>query len=117
MTVLGSIQDGLVGDFHLLAVKSMLDGFASLAFAAALGMGVVFSALTVLVFQGIITLAAGMLEGVLTDAMIVEMTAVGGLMVLGIGVVILDICRPRIANFLPALAIAPMIVTVLAKLR
>ena len=117
MTLLGSIQDGLTGDFQLLAVKSMLDGFASLAFSAALGMGVAFSALTVLVFQGSITLAAGTLEGVLTDAMVVEMTAVGGLMVLGIGVVILDISRPRVANFLPALAIAPLIVAVLAKLN
>ncbi len=110
MAVMGAIQDGLQGDYHLLAIKSMLDGFAALAFAAALGMGVLFSAATVLFFQGGISLGAGWLEGLLSEAMVAEMTASGGLMVLGIGFAILDLMHPRVANFLPALAIAPLLV-------
>lgn len=116
MTILGSIQDGLTGDYQLLAVKSMLDGVAALAFAASFGIGVLFSALTVLVCQGALTLGAGVAEGLLSNAMVTEMTAAGGLMVLGIGVVILDISRPRVANFLPALVIAPLIVAAVARL-
>jgi len=116
MTIMGAIQDGLQGNLELLAVKSMLDGFAALAFAAALGLGVLFSALTVLVYQGAITLGAAHMEGTLTSGMVEEMTACGGLMVLGIGFVILDLMHPRVANFLPALAIAPLAVWVLSML-
>ena len=116
MTFLGSLQDGLSGDYQLLAVKSTLDGFASLAFAAAFGPGVIFSALTVLFFQGGISLGAGSLQGVLTPPMVDEMTAAGGLMVLGIGMVILDVVRPRVANYLPALVIAPSLVPVIRLL-
>jgi uncharacterized membrane protein YqgA involved in biofilm formation len=112
MTIMGSIQDGLSGDYRLLAVKSTLDGFASLAFAAALGPGVLFAAVTVLLFQGGISLGSGFLEGLLSASMIDEMTAAGGLMVLGIGFVILDVSHPRVANFLPALGIAPVLVGV-----
>ena len=107
MTVLGSIQDGLSGDYQLLAVKSMLDGFSSLALAAVFGPGVLFSVITVLLFQGGITLGAGSFEVMLSPAMIDEMTASGGLMILGIGFVILDITRPRVANFLPGLVVSP----------
>lgn len=116
MTILGSIQDGLSGDYQLLAVKSMLDGFAALAFAATFGIGVAFSAVTVLVYQGALTLGAGGVEGLLSEAMVTEMTAAGGLMVLGIGVVILDVAKPRVANFLPALGIAPLLVAAVARL-
>jgi uncharacterized membrane protein YqgA involved in biofilm formation len=116
MTILGSIQDGLSGDYELLAVKSMLDGFAALAFAATFGIGVAFSAFTVLVYQGALTLGAGAVEGLLSDRMVAEMTAAGGVMVLGIGVIILDIARPRVANFLPALVFAPVIVALVARL-
>ena len=110
MTVLGSIQDGLSGDYTLLAVKSVLDGFSSLAFAASMGMGATFSAITVLVYQGILTLGASLFENILTDAMITEMTATGGVMILGIGLLLLEIKRIRVANFLPTLAIAPLLV-------
>ena len=78
MTILGSIQDGLTGDYSTLAVKSMLDGFGSIAFASSLGVGVAFSAIVVFVYQGALTLAAAWIKGLLTDAMIREMTAVGG---------------------------------------
>ncbi len=110
MTVLGSIQDGLSGDYTLLAIKSVLDGFSSLAFAASMGMGATFSAITVLVYQGILTLGASLFQTVLSDAMITEMTATGGVMILGIGLLLLEIKRVRVANFLPALAIAPLLV-------
>jgi uncharacterized membrane protein YqgA involved in biofilm formation len=107
MTFLGSIQDGLTGNFRLLTVKSVLDGFAGFAFAASMGFGVTFAAITVLLFQGGITLGAGFLNEVLTDSMIVEMTATGGVMILGIGLLLLDIKKVKVANYLPALIIAP----------
>ncbi len=110
MTILGSIQDGLSGDYTLLAMKSVLDGFSSLAFAASMGMAVTFSAITVLVYQGVLTLGASLFQTILTDAMITEMTATGGVMILGIGLVLLEMKRVRVANFLPALAITPLLV-------
>ena len=115
MTILGSFQDGLSGDYTLLAIKSVLDGFSSLAFAASMGMGATFSAITVLVYQGILTLGASLFENILTDAMITEMTATGGVMILGIGLLLLEIKRVRVANFLPALAIAPLLVALWEK--
>jgi uncharacterized membrane protein YqgA involved in biofilm formation len=113
MTILGSIQDGLSGDYHLLAIKSMLDGFAALAFASTLGVGVVFSALTVLVYQGGLSLSAGLAQTLLTDPMINEMTATGGVLILGISLILLDLKRVRVANLLPAIFIAPAIVALL----
>jgi uncharacterized membrane protein YqgA involved in biofilm formation len=117
MTILGSIQDGLSGDYELLAIKSVLDGFAALAFASSLGIGVLFSALTVLVFQGGLSLLAMQAQTFLTDTMITEMTAVGGLLLLGLSISSLFEIRPiRVGNFLPALGVAPLIVGVLAFL-
>jgi uncharacterized membrane protein YqgA involved in biofilm formation len=109
MAVLGSIQDGLSGDYNLLAVKSVLDGFASLAFAASMGMGVTFAAITVLLYQGGLTLGASLLQTILTEAMVREMTATGGVIILGIGFLLLEIKRVSVANFLPALAVAPLL--------
>jgi len=115
MTILGSFQDGLSGDYTLLAIKSVLDGFSALAFAASMGMGTTFSAITVLVYQGILTLGASLFENILTDAMITEMTATGGVMILGIGLLLLEIKRVKVANFLPALAIVPLLVALWEK--
>lgn len=108
MTILGSIQDGLTGDYRTLAVKSVLDGVAGLAFAASMGVGVAFSAIVVLVYQGALTLAAAGLRQLLTDPMIAEMTATGGLLVVAIGLVQLEVAQIRVANFLPALVFAPL---------
>jgi len=116
MTVLGAIQDGLTGDYTLLAIKSMLDGFAALVFSSSMGVGVVFSVLTILLFQGAITLGAGAVQTILTDAMIAEMTAVGGVIIIGIALLLLDVKRIRIASFLPSLAIAPALVWLLTAL-
>jgi hypothetical protein len=116
LTVLGSIQDGLSGDYSLLAIKSMLDGFAALAFASSLGIGVLFSVLTVLVYQGGLSLLAGVAQNVLNDVMIAEMSAVGGIMIMGIGLLLLDLKRVRVANMLPGLIIAPLVVALLQAL-
>jgi uncharacterized protein len=113
LTVLGSIQDGLTGDYQLLAVKSLLDGFAALAFASALGWGVGFSVLVILVYQGGLTLAASAVAGAFSGAMIAAMSATGGVLILGIALRLLDLRRVRVANLLPALVIAPATVAVL----
>jgi hypothetical protein len=112
MTIMGSIQDGLSGDYQLLAVKSMMDGFAAMAFAAAFGAGVLLSALTILLYQGSLSLSAAAFSSVMTEPMVHEMTAVGGLMMLGIGLVILEVAQPRVANFLPALVVAPFLLAI-----
>ena len=113
LTILGSIQDGLTGDYKLLAIKSMLDGFAALAFTATMGPGVIFSAVTILVMQGGISLAAMAAGGVLGQVSaetpwVVEMTATGGVLILGIALMLLDLRRIRVANLLPAILIAPI---------
>jgi uncharacterized membrane protein YqgA involved in biofilm formation len=109
LTILGSIQDGLSGDYTLLAIKSVLDGFAGMAFAAAMGMGVTFAALSVLVIQGTLAIGASLFQTVLTEPMIAELTASGGVILLGMGLLLLEIKRIRVANFLPALLIAPVL--------
>ena len=115
LTILGSIQDGLTGDYKLLAVKSVLDGFASLAFASTLGLGVLFSALVILVYQGGISLLAAQLNSIITPAMMTEMTAAGGVILIGLAVSsLLEIKKIRVGNFLPALAIAPLLVWILS---
>ncbi len=117
MAILGSIQDGMSGDYRLLAVKSVLDGFAAVAFSASLGWGVSLSALSILLYQGGITFFASTLSRLLTDPMIAEMTATGGLIIVGISLKLLDLKDIRLANFLPALAIAPLIVVIAPIIR
>jgi uncharacterized membrane protein YqgA involved in biofilm formation len=117
MTILGSLQDGLKGDYSLLAIKSVLDGFAALAFASTLGVGVLFSVFVILIFQGGLTLLAAQLNSIISPAMMVEMTAVGGVLLLGIAISsLLEIKPIRVGNFLPSLFIAPLIVAFLAFL-
>ena len=115
LAILGSIQDGLTGDYSLLAIKSVLDGFASLAFASSLGVGVLFSSLVILVYQGSLSLLAAQAQAVITPAMTNEMTAVGGILLVGIAISsLLEIKPIRVGNFLPALVIVPFIVAILA---
>ncbi len=116
LTILGAIQDGLIGDYTLLAIKSVLDGFAALAFASTLGVGVLFSVITLLVYQGGLSLAAGIAEALLTPDMIGEMSATGGVLILAIGLLLLDLKRIRVANLLPALLVAPLLVAILEAL-
>jgi uncharacterized membrane protein YqgA involved in biofilm formation len=115
MAVLGSISDGLRGDYLTLSIKSVLDGFLSIAFASTLGMGVTFSALPVLAYQGSISLLAARIDAIITAAMMNELTATGGILLIGVGVSsLLEIKKIRVGNFLPALAIAPLIVYILS---
>jgi uncharacterized membrane protein YqgA involved in biofilm formation len=118
MTILGSINDGLRGDFSLLAIKSVLDGFAAMAFASSLGIGVLFSTLVILVYQGGLTLLAAQVQTVFTEAMMAEMTAVGGVMLCGIAISsLLELKKIRVGSFLPALIITPLIVAILAAIN
>jgi uncharacterized protein len=115
LAILGSIQDGLTGNYNLLAVKSVLDGFASLAFASTLGVGVMFSSLMILVYQGGISLLAAQLNAIVTQSMMNEMTATGGVILIGLALSsLLEIKKIRAGNFLPALVIAPLIVWILS---
>jgi uncharacterized protein len=114
LAILGSIQDGLTGDYNLLAVKSTLDAFASIAFASTLGIGVLFSSIIILVYQGGISLMAGGLSAIISDPMMNEMTATGGVILVGLAISnLLEIKKIRVGNFLPALAVAPLIVWIL----
>jgi uncharacterized protein len=115
MTILGSIQDGLTGDYNLLAVKSVLDGFASLAFASTLGIGVMFSTIIILLYQGGLSLLAAQLDAIVSPAMLNELTATGGVILLGLAISsLLEIKKIRVGNMLPGLAVAPLIVWVLS---
>jgi uncharacterized membrane protein YqgA involved in biofilm formation len=116
LTFIGSIQDGMTGDYELLAIKSVLDGFASLAFASAMGPGVAFSIITILVLQGGLAFLGATAGSYMSDPMITEMTATGGLLLIGLALILLDIKKPRMANFLPALIIAPTIVVIATAL-
>jgi uncharacterized membrane protein YqgA involved in biofilm formation len=112
LTVVGSIQDGLTGDYQALATKALLDGFASIALAASLGPGVAFAALTILVVQGGISLAAGLFESILapgSDAL-AALTSAGGILIIGISLKLLAVKDVKVGNFLPALVIAPLLV-------
>ena len=115
MAILGSISDGLRGDYLTLSIKSVLDGFISIAFASTLGIGVAFAALPVFAYQGGISLLAAQLNAIVSTAMMNEMTATGGILLIGIGISsILELKKIRVGNFLPALIIAPMIVYILS---
>ncbi len=115
IAILGSIQDGLTGDYKLLAVKSVLDGFASIAFASTLGIGVVFSTIILLVYQGGISLLAGQLNTIVMPSMMNELTATGGVILLGLAFSnLLEIKKIRVGNMLPGLLIAPLIVWILS---
>ncbi len=116
MAILGSIQDGLTGNYNTLAIKSVLDGFASLAFASTLGIGVMFSSAILLVYQGGISLLAAQLNAIVTTSMMNELTATGGVILTGLAISsLLEIKKIRVGNFLPALAIAPLIVWILSR--
>ena len=116
MTILGSINDGLSGDINLLAIKSVLDGFTAFALTTSFGVGVIFSVFTIIIFQGGLTLFAVLIDQFFNEMMINEMTAVGGALIIGIGFIILDIKKIKVATFLPALVFAPVLVIVYQKL-
>ena len=109
MTINGSLNAGISGDNSLLYTKSLLDLFSSSMLAASLGIGVLFAAGFVLGFQGLLVLCAGFLAPVLTASAIAEMTCVGSLIIIALGTNIIGITKIKIANYLPAIALAPII--------
>ena len=117
LTILGSLDDGLGRGIDKLALKATLDGFASIAFAASLGWGVAASALVILVVQGALTLLAALLGDLLPDAHLAALTATGGLLLVGVGLGLLRIRSVPVADLLPALAVAPLLVAIVAALR
>ncbi len=116
LTILGALDNGLNGDVTKLAIKATLDGFTALAFGATLGWGVLLSGLTVFIVQGAISLAARAIAPALdaNPAAVVELTATGGLLLMAIGLKMLNLRDLRVGNWLPALAIAPLLVVVVA---
>ena len=117
LAILGSLSDGLGLGIEQLALKSMLDGFASIAFAATLGWGVAASALVVGVYQGSLTVAGWALGSVLTDAQVALITATGGLLLVGISLRLLRIRQVPVGDLLPALLVAPILTAIVAALR
>jgi uncharacterized membrane protein YqgA involved in biofilm formation len=117
LTILGSLENGLTGDMRLLAIKSLLDGVASIAFAAALGPGVALSAITVFIIQGSIAAGAVLLRDIMDAATILAITSAGGVILLGVALRLFDLKAVRVANFLPALLLAPIFVRVAEALR
>lgn len=118
LAILGSIQDGLSGDYNLLLLKAIIDGFAALAFATTLGIGVLFSVIPILIYQGGITLLASQAQSAFTDAMMLEMSATGGIILMAIAFSdLLEIKPIRSGNILPALFIAPLLVALLGWLQ
>lgn len=109
MAILGAIEEGLGGQPNLYYAKSILDGFSSIALAASLGIGVIFSVIPLILYQGSLTLLAGSLQSVLTQAIITELTAVGGLLLIGLGINLLGIKNLKVINMLPALLIAAVL--------
>jgi hypothetical protein len=115
LSILGALNNGLTGDITDLALKATLDGISAIAFAATLGWGVLFSLAVILSYQGAISLAAQSVQPLVAayPAAIVELNAAGGLILLAIGIKLLKLRDFRIANFLPALVVAPVLTAVL----
>ncbi|WP_240986692.1 DUF554 domain-containing protein [Acididesulfobacillus acetoxydans] len=103
MAIMGSLESGLKGNNSILYAKSMLDGISALVFASSMGIGVLAAALPVLVYEGGLTLLAGLLQGILSPDVIAEMSATGGLLILGIGFNILEIKEIKVGNLLPGI--------------
>jgi len=109
MTVLGAIEEGLGEKPNLLLTKSLMDGFSSMAFASAMGVGVLFAVIPLFLYQGGLTLFAGSVGQLLTDPVLAEVTAVGGILLIGLGFNLLEIKKIRVMNMLPSLIIAVML--------
>jgi uncharacterized membrane protein YqgA involved in biofilm formation len=116
LTFLGSIQNGLAGDASLLTVKSVLDGFTAIALAATLGWGVLLTIPLILVYQGGLALGASLFVGLLSDLQLREMSAVGGLLIIGVGLKLLTIRDIKVADFLPAIIVSPLVVAAFGRL-
>jgi len=115
LTILGAIEEGMTGNADLLLMKSMMDGFSSIALASAMGIGVGFSAIPLLIYQGGLTLFAGSLSSFFSENIIRELSAVGGVLLIGLGINILEIKKLRILNMIPALVIIVVLLYFFSK--
>ena len=109
MAVVGSIQEGMTGDASILYAKSLLDGVSAVIFGSTLGIGVTLSSISILIYQGTITMLAAQASGIFSESVMREMTAVGGALILAIGLMILEVKRLNVANLLPAIPAAALI--------
>ena len=117
MAVLGSIQSGLEGNHSILFVKSILDGVSAVVFSSSMGIGVAFAALPVFLYQGAITLAASYIKAFLTDTIIIEMSAAGGLLIFAIGINMLGLnVTIKVGNLLPAIFVAVVLTMIFGHL-
>ncbi|WP_088893450.1 DUF554 domain-containing protein [Leptolyngbya ohadii] len=120
MALIGSLNNGLTGDGTLVVIKAAMDGLASIALTSSYGMGVGFSALPVLLYQGLLSLAAGGLAQLIPDPAtappVMLSTGVGGLMILGLGLNLLEVAQVKVASFLPGLFLAPLLYWLAARL-
>lgn len=121
MAIIGAIDSGLRNDHDVLLMKGIIDGFTSIILSSTLGIGVAFAAIPVLLYQGIITLCATQISRFVSDELlsffISEMTATGGLMIVGIGLNLIGITKMRVANFIPGIVVVAIIVTIVHSLH
>lgn len=117
MAIMGSIESGLKGNHTILMAKSMLDGISAIVFASSMGIGVLFAAVPVFLYQGAITLGAGLLQGIISPAIITEMSAVGGLLIFGIGLNILEIVEIKVGNLMPGIFVAIPLTILFSRLN
>ena len=103
MAIIGSIQSGLTGNHDILFSKALIDGITSVSMAVSMGVGVIFSSISVFVYQGIITTLASLMQALLSEVVVNEMTAIGGVIIMGIGLNFLEIKRIKVGNLLPAI--------------
>lgn len=106
MAIMGALESGLRGDNQILFAKSMLDGISAIVFASSMGLGVAASALPVFIYEGMIAISAGVLQGILSTPVVNEMSATGGLLIVGIGINLLNIKEIKVGNLLPAIFMA-----------
>ncbi len=105
MAIVGSLESGLTNDHKTLYVKSLLDGIGSIIFASSFGFGVIFSSIIVLLYQGSITISSSLLKPLLTESVINQMTAIGGLLIIGIGINLLELKKINVGNMIPSIFI------------
>jgi uncharacterized membrane protein YqgA involved in biofilm formation len=105
MAIVGSLNSGLKGDHEILFTKAMLDGISAIMFTSTLGIGVALSAVSVFIYQGVITIAASFVQGILTPTVVTEISAVGSLLIMGLGFNMLGLTKIKVANLLPAIFI------------
>ena len=111
MAIVGALENGLTGNFDTLKAKSVIDGIASIVFASSLGVGVAFSAAAIFLYQGAISLAAGLLSPLLSDAVIAEMTCVGSLLIVALSLNMLNVTKIKVMNLVPAIFLPILLCT------